>query len=125
MFDGLSQVLVIILLRRSWRLRTDLSTAVTAADGRHAGVQCSTPPEASRGHYRSLTPHAASSVPGPHYHDHFLQHLLFLQPCNTHQQELWSPQQRMCSSTGWSCLHSEDSVAFRDGSFKRLLSTAD
>lgn len=73
------------------------------ADGRHAGAQCSTPPEASRGHYWSLTPHAASSVPGPHYHDHFLQHLLFFRPCNTHRQELWRPQQRMYSTTGWSC----------------------
>lgn len=101
--DRLSQVLVIILLRRSWRLRTDLSTAVTTADGRHAEAQCSTTPEASMGHYWSLTPHAASSVPAPHYHDHFLQHLLFFRPCNTHRQELWRPQQRMCSTTGWSC----------------------
>lgn len=30
-------------------MRTDLSTGVTAAEGRHAGVQCSTTPEAGEG----------------------------------------------------------------------------
>lgn len=58
-------------------MRTDLSAAVNAAHRRHTGAQCSTPPEVSRGQYWSLTPHAASFVPFPHYDDHFLQHLLF------------------------------------------------
>lgn len=85
--DRLSQVLVVILLKRSWIWRTDLSAAVTAAHGRHTGAQCSTPPEVSRGQYWSLTPHAASSVPVPHYRDHFLQHLLFfLLSCWAHSR---------------------------------------
>lgn len=85
--DGLFQVLVVILLKRSWVWRTDLSAAVTAAHRRHTGAQCSTPPEVSRGQSWSLRPHAVSSVPVPHYRDYFLQHLLFfLLSCWAHSR---------------------------------------
>lgn len=105
---GLSQVLVVILLKRSWIWRTDLSAAVTAAHGRHTGAQCSTPPEVSSGQYWSLTPHTASSIPGPHYCDHFPQHLLFFllscwaysRGCGALQVGHVSDQRQRCS-WGW------------------------
>lgn len=44
-------------------------------------------PRGKLGSNWSLTPHAASSIPVLHYHDHFLAHRLFLLPwCNKQQQ---------------------------------------
>lgn len=54
MTGRVSQVLVIILLRRSWSSTTDLSTVITAVHRRHSQAQCSTNPEANWGQTGAL-----------------------------------------------------------------------